>query len=95
MASAAVTSKSPLRYIQLIPGTQSTFSEASANAAQDVENSIVRFQAIPTDDDRTRLQKQKGAQHNTQSVIKLTAELDEADPKRRGKSIVSGLATLL
>ncbi|KAF9771858.1 hypothetical protein IL306_010475 [Fusarium sp. DS 682] len=37
----------------------------------------------------------KGVQYDTRSIITFTAELDGADPRRRGKSIATRLATLL
>ncbi|KAF4340446.1 hypothetical protein FBEOM_5631 [Fusarium beomiforme] len=65
------------------------------SAAQELETTVARFQASLTDDDRIKLQKIKGAQYDTQSIITFTAELDGADPRRRGKSIATRLAALL
>ncbi|RYC79361.1 hypothetical protein BFJ63_vAg17756 [Fusarium oxysporum f. sp. narcissi] len=67
----------------------------TTGAAQELENTVARFQASLTDDDRIKLQKMKGIQYDTRSIITFTAELDGADPRRRGKSIATRLATLL
>ncbi|KAF5704259.1 Nacht domain-containing protein [Fusarium mundagurra] len=67
----------------------------TTGAAQELENTVARFQASLTDDDRIKLQKMKGIQYDTRSIITFTAELDGADQRRRGKSIATRLATLL
>lgn len=64
-------------------------------AVKDLENTIARFQAILTDDDRKNLQKLKTEPHDAQSIIMFTARLDRFDPKRRGKSVASRLASFL
>ncbi|RTE72151.1 hypothetical protein BHE90_013442 [Fusarium euwallaceae] len=64
-------------------------------AVKDLENTIARFQAILTDDDRKNLQQLKTEPHDAQSIIIFTASLDRFDPKRRGKSVASRLASFL
>ncbi|KAL2690157.1 hypothetical protein Neosp_004225 [[Neocosmospora] mangrovei] len=64
-------------------------------AVEDLENDIARFQAILTDDDRKNLQQLKTEPHDTHSIIMFTASLDRFDPKRRGKSVASRLASFL
>ncbi|KAJ4152468.1 hypothetical protein NW754_004264 [Fusarium falciforme] len=64
-------------------------------AVKDLENTIARFQAILTDDDRKNLQQLKTEPHDAQSIIMFTANLDRFDPKRRGKSVASRLASFL
>ncbi|KAJ4253487.1 hypothetical protein NW757_005439 [Fusarium falciforme] len=64
-------------------------------AVKDLENTIARFQAILTDDDRKNLQQLKTEPHDAQSIIMFTASLDRFDPKRRGKSVASRLASFL
>ncbi|KAI8682492.1 NACHT domain-containing protein [Fusarium sp. Ph1] len=64
-------------------------------AVKDLENTIARFQAILTDNDRKNLQQLKTEPHDAQSIIMFTASLDRFDPKRRGKSVASRLASFL
>ncbi|KAM0421036.1 hypothetical protein ACHAPT_011107 [Fusarium lateritium] len=64
-------------------------------AVKDLESTIARFQAILTDDDRKNLQQLKTEPHDAQSIIMFTASLDRFDPKRRGKSVASRLASFL
>ncbi|EEU46708.1 uncharacterized protein NECHADRAFT_77352 [Fusarium vanettenii 77-13-4] len=64
-------------------------------AVKDLENTIARFHAILTDDDRKNLQQLKTEPHDAQSIIMFTASLDRFDPKRRGKSVASRLASFL
>ncbi|WAO86305.1 NACHT domain-containing protein [Fusarium falciforme] len=64
-------------------------------AVKGLENTIARFQAILTDDDRKNLQQLKTEPHDAQSIIMFTASLDRFDPKRRGKSVASRLASFL
>ncbi|KAJ4319916.1 hypothetical protein N0V84_006099 [Fusarium piperis] len=64
-------------------------------AVRDLEGTIARFQAILTDDDRKNLQQLKAEPHDAHSIIMFTASLDRFDPKRRGKSVASRLASFL
>ncbi|KAF5004276.1 hypothetical protein FDECE_9232 [Fusarium decemcellulare] len=73
------------------PGARSDQSAAVTN----LESNIASFQAILTDDDRKKLQSLKTTAHDAQSIIMFTAELDQVDFKRRGKSVASRLASFL
>ncbi|KAH7124811.1 hypothetical protein B0J13DRAFT_565659 [Dactylonectria estremocensis] len=64
-------------------------------ADRELESTLARFQAILTDSDREKLQDLKRFQHDTQAIITFTADLDRLDPKRRGKSVASRLASFL
>ncbi|KAF9772357.1 hypothetical protein IL306_009935 [Fusarium sp. DS 682] len=64
-------------------------------AVTELETAVASFQARLNDDQRTRLQSLKSTPHDIQAVIVFTAELDRADPKRRGKSIATRLSSFL
>lgn len=66
-----------------------------AAGVQNLNNAIATFQAILTDDERKSLKKLKAESHDAQSIIMFTASLDRLDPKRRGKSVASRLASFL
>ncbi|KAI8681114.1 NACHT domain-containing protein [Fusarium keratoplasticum] len=81
---------------QDVVSSQRASRQADQTAAvKDLENTIARFQAILTDDDRKNLQQLKTEPHDAQSIIMFTASLDRFDPKRRGKSVASRLASFL
>ncbi|KAF4335786.1 hypothetical protein FBEOM_10377 [Fusarium beomiforme] len=64
-------------------------------AVTELETAVASFQARLNDDQRTRLQSLKSTPHDIQAVVVFTAELDRADPKRRGKSIATRLSSFL
>jgi hypothetical protein len=53
---------------------------------QSLQNAIIRFQSVLTEDQRKEFDKIKSVP-NVDTVITFTADLDIANPERKGKSI--------
>ncbi|WYZ38176.1 hypothetical protein EsH8_III_000090 [Colletotrichum jinshuiense] len=73
----------------------SSGSSSGHDEQKDLKHALATFQATLTDDERTRLQKLKGTSCDAESVIVFTADLDNLNPARRGKSIATRLYSLL
>ncbi|WQF79156.1 Putative NACHT nucleoside triphosphatase, P-loop containing nucleoside triphosphate hydrolase [Colletotrichum destructivum] len=60
-----------------------------------LKHALAVFQATLTDDERAKLQSLKGTSCDADSVITFTADLDRANPARKGRSIATRLFSLL
>ncbi|TQN69704.1 hypothetical protein CSHISOI_05772, partial [Colletotrichum shisoi] len=60
-----------------------------------LKHALAVFQATLTDGERAKLQSLKGTSRDADSVITFTADLDRANPARKGRSIATRLFLLL